>query len=133
MHKRFFPFVGRLPNGAPFIESGRSKIFAFALTVAHIAAVGLPSASLAWLVAALVEISGGARLLANHLTRPAVLGMIAFLIATAIFFHSNLAYQNQMFHCLKNLMMAGGLLQIAYFGTAPLSLDERKSNKPAVV
>jgi len=32
-----------------------------------------------------------------------------------------------MIHFLKNVMMAGGLLQIAAFGAGALSLDERFS------
>jgi len=42
-------------------------------------------------------------------------------------FHSNFADQNQMIHFLKNVMMAGGLLQIAAFGAGAISLDNRLS------
>jgi putative oxidoreductase len=42
-------------------------------------------------------------------------------------FHSNFADQNQMIHFLKNVMMAGGLLQIAAFGAGVISLDNRLS------
>jgi putative oxidoreductase len=44
-------------------------------------------------------------------------------VATAIFFHRNFADQNQMIHFLKNIMIAGGLLQIVYFGAGPMSID----------
>jgi putative oxidoreductase len=44
---------------------------------------------------------------------------------TAIFFHSNFADQNTMIHFLKNLLIAGGLLQIVHFGAGPVSLDAR--------
>jgi putative oxidoreductase len=40
-------------------------------------------------------------------------------------FHSNFADQNQMIHFLKNVMIAGGLLQIAAFGAGALSIDNR--------
>jgi len=46
-----------------------------------------------------------------------------FTLATAIFFHHNFADQNQMIHFLKNIMLMGGLLNIAYFGAGPVSLD----------
>jgi putative oxidoreductase len=46
-------------------------------------------------------------------------------LATAISFHSNFADQNQMIHFLKNIMIAGGLLQIAAFGAGALSIDNR--------
>jgi putative oxidoreductase len=42
-------------------------------------------------------------------------------------FHSNFADQNQIVHFLKNVMMAGGLLQITAFGAGAISLDSRFS------
>jgi putative oxidoreductase len=48
-----------------------------------------------------------------------------FSLATAVSFHSNFADQNQMIHFLKNVMMAGGLFQIAAFGAGIISLDNR--------
>jgi putative oxidoreductase len=53
------------------------------------------------------------------------LALAVFSIATAVSFHSNFADQNQMIHFLKNVMMAGGLLQIAAFGAGALSIDNR--------
>jgi putative oxidoreductase len=46
---------------------------------------------------------------------------------TAVSFHSNFADQNQMIHFLKNIMMAGGLLQITGFGAGAISIDDRLS------
>ncbi|MES2104726.1 MAG: DoxX family protein [Pseudomonadota bacterium] len=132
MQNRFLPFSGRLLIGAPFIMSGLGKLSSYAATVGYIAAVGLPLAPLAWLVAVLVEVGGGALLLAGYRVRPVAVAMAVFSIATAIFFHHNFSDQNQMIHFLKNVMLAGGLLQIAYFGAGPLSLDARIGNKPAV-
>ena len=51
-----------------------------------------------------------------------------FSLATAVSFHSDFADQNQMIHFLKNVMMAGGLLQIVAFGAGALSIDNRKAN-----
>jgi putative oxidoreductase len=48
-------------------------------------------------------------------------------LVAAVAFHGNFADQNQMIHFLKNVMMAGGLLQIAAFGAGALSLDNRFS------
>jgi putative oxidoreductase len=36
-----------------------------------------------------------------------------------------------MIHFLKNLMMAGGLLQIVHFGAGPYSVDARRRIKLA--
>jgi putative oxidoreductase len=51
-----------------------------------------------------------------------------FSLATAISFHANFADQNQMIHFLKNVMLAGGLLQIVAFGAGALSIDNRNAN-----
>jgi putative oxidoreductase len=53
-----------------------------------------------------------------------------FTLVTAICFHTSFADQNQMIHFLKDLMIAGGLLQIAYFGAGRYSLDARISRDP---
>jgi putative oxidoreductase len=50
-----------------------------------------------------------------------------FSVVAGVAFHSNFADQNQMIHFLKNVMMAGGLLQIAAFGAGAISLDNRLS------
>ena len=48
-------------------------------------------------------------------------------LLTAVFFHRNFADQNMMIHLLKNLMIAGGLLQIVHFGAGAFSLDARRN------
>jgi putative oxidoreductase len=58
-------------------------------------------------------------------TRIVAAVLARFSLATAFSFHSNFADQNQMIHFLKNVMMAGGLLQIVAFGAGVLSVDNR--------
>ncbi|WGS45431.1 DoxX family protein [Burkholderia sp. JSH-S8] len=122
---RFLPLLGRILIGAPFVMSGLSKLGAMAATVGYISAVGLPAPSLAFAVAVIVEAGGGLLLLSGYRVRAVSLVMAAFCVATAAFFHNHFADQNQMIHFLKNVMMAGGLLQIAYFGAGAFSLDAR--------
>jgi putative oxidoreductase len=50
--------------------------------------------------------------------------MAVFALATAVSFHSNFADQNQMIHFLKNVMLAGGLLQIVAFGAGAISIEQ---------
>jgi putative oxidoreductase len=57
--------------------------------------------------------------------------MAVFTLATAIFFHRNFADQNQMIHFLKNIMITGGLLQVAHFGAGRFSLDARDPKNAA--
>ena len=121
----YLPFAGRLLIGLPFAMSGLSKLGAYAATTGLISAVGLPFPPLAFAVAVAVELGGGLLLIAGYQARAVALALAVFSVATAIAFHSNFADRNQMIHFLKNVMMAGGLLQIAAFGAGALSLDNR--------
>jgi len=122
---RFLPFTGRLLIGGIFLMSGLSKIPAYAGITAAISSVGLPLAPLGFVIALVVEIGLGLLLLVGYRTRAAALGLAIWCLVTAIFFHRNFADQTVMIHFLKNLMIAGGLLQVVYFGAGPVSLDNR--------
>jgi putative oxidoreductase len=124
---RYLPFVGRLLIGLPFAMSGLGKLAAYGRTIETISAVGLPLPPLAYAVAVAVELGGGLLLVAGFRARPVAIALALFSLATAVSFHSNFADENQMIHFLKNVMMAGGLLQIAAFGAGALSIDNRTS------
>jgi putative oxidoreductase len=125
----YLPFIGRVLIGLPFAMSGLSKLAAYGPTTAKIGAVGLPFPPLAFAVAVAVELGGGLLLILGYRVRPVALALAVFSLATAVSFHSNFADQNQMIHFLKNVMMAGGLLQITAFGAGAISIDQwrRKS------
>jgi putative oxidoreductase len=124
---RYLPFAGRLLIGLPFAMSGFGKLAAYGQTTAMIAAVGLPVPPLAYAVAVAIELGGGLLLVAGYQVRLVAIALALFSIATAFSFHNNFADQNQMIHFLKNVMIAGGLLQIAAFGAGAISLDNRLS------
>ena len=124
---RYLPFVGRLMIGLPFAMSGLSKLGAYNATIGMITAAGLPFPPLAFAVAVAIEFGGGLLLVAGYRARYVAAALAVFSLATAISFHSNFADQNQMIHFLKNVMMAGGLLQIAAFGAGALSIDNRRN------
>lgn len=130
---RYLPLVGRILIGLPFAMSGFGKLAAYGPTTAMIAAAGLPVPPLAYIVAVALELGGGLLLIAGYQVRPVSLALAVFCIAAGVGFHSNFADQNQMIHFLKNVMMAGGLLQIAAFGAGVLSLDNRLSRGSAAV
>ena len=125
---RYLPFAGRLMIGLPFAMSGLGKLAAYGATTALIGAVGLPFPPLAYAVAVVVELGGGVLLVAGYQARVVAIALAVFSLATAVSFHNNFADQNQMIHFLKNVMMAGGLLQIAAFGAGALSVDNRRKN-----
>ena len=130
---RYLSFAGRILIGLPFAMGGLSKLAAYGPTTAMIAAVGLPVPPLAFAVAVAVELGGGLLLIAGYQTRFVAIALALFSIVTAVFFHSNFADQNQMINFLKNVMMAGGLLQIAAFGAGAISLDNRLSRSRVAV
>ena len=126
---RYLPVIGRVLIGLPFAMSGLGKLSTYALTTQMIGAVGLPFPVLAYAVAVAVELGGGLLLIAGFRTRIVALVLVLFSIATAVSFHNNFADQNQMIHFLKNVMMAGGLLQIVAFGAGALSIDNRNADE----
>jgi putative oxidoreductase len=123
---RYLPFIGRLMIGLPFAMSGLSKLGAYGATTGIISAVGLPFPALAFAVAVVTELGGGLLLIAGYRVRYVAAALALFSLATAMSFHHNFADQNQMIHFLKNVMMAGGLLQIAAFGAGAVSIDNRR-------
>jgi putative oxidoreductase len=125
MNTRYVPFIGRLLIGLPFAMSGLGKLAATGPTTEMIRAAGLPLPTLALVIAIVVELGGGLLLIAGFRARIVAAVLALFSLATALSFHSHFADQNQMVHFLKNVMMAGGLLQIVAFGAGALSLDNR--------
>jgi len=120
------PLVGRILIAAIFLISGIGKIAAPAMTQGYIASVGLPVPLLGYLIAVVIEVGGGILLIAGFQTRIVALVMAIFTVATAVLFHNNFADQNMMIHFLKNISMAGGLLQVSAFGPGAISLDGRR-------
>jgi putative oxidoreductase len=118
--------VGRVLIAAIFLLSGLSKLAAPSYTVGYITSVGLPVPWLGYAIAVAIEIGGSLALIVGYQARVTAALLAAFSIATALAFHNHLADQNQFIHFLKNLSMAGGLLQVVTFGAGRFSLDARR-------
>ena len=126
--------LGRLLIAVIFLASGLGKIAAPATTQGYIASAGLPAPMLAYLIAIVIEVGGGVLLVLGFQTRLVALVLAVFSVAAALSFHHDFADQNQLIHFLKNIAMAGGLLQVVAFGAGALSLDSRRtqaSKQPA--
>lgn len=121
----YTPALGRLLIALIFILGGYGKIGAYDGTVGYIASVGLPFPALGYVIAIIVELGGGILLLVGFQARIVAAILALFSLATAAFFHNQLGDQNQMIHFLKNLAIAGGLLQIVAHGAGALSIDNR--------
>jgi putative oxidoreductase len=124
MISSYLSFVGRVLLGLPFAMSGLSKLAAYGSTTAAIAAAGLPFPPLAFVVAVAVELGGGLLLVLGCRVRPVALALAIFSLVTAVSFHSQFADQNQIIHFLKDVMIAGGLLQIVAFGPGAISIEQ---------
>jgi putative oxidoreductase len=117
--------TGRVLLAAIFVLSGVSKLADPTGTIAYITSAGLPAPNLAYGVAVAVELVGGLLLIAGIRTRIVASALAAFSLAAAFGFHANLADQNQFIHFFKNVALAGGLLQVAAFGSGRFGFDRR--------
>lgn len=126
---RIAPALGRLFLAVLFLASGANKLQDPAATIAYIEHAGLPLPSLAYAGVVLVEVLGGLLLLVGYQARFAAAALAGFSIVAAAFFHANFADVNQTIHFMKNVAIAGGLLQIVAFGAGALSLDNRNSTR----
>ena len=122
----FAPALGRWLIALIFLLSGVGKILEPAGTIGYIQSAGLPLPQIAYLITILVELIGGLFLLIGFETRVAALVLALFSIAAALNFHTNFADQNQLIHFMKNLAIAGGLLQVFAFGAGEFSVDARR-------
>ena len=111
-----------------FLLSGVGKLAASLATQGFMASVGLPFPAVAYVMATAIEIGGGLALVLGFQTRGVALAIALFSIATAVFFHANFADHNQMINFLKNISIAGGLLQVVVaFGGGRFSIDGWRS------
>lgn len=123
--------IGRIFLAVLFFLSGVGKLAAPAATQAYIAAMGLPAPSLAYLGSTAIELIGSVLLIVGFRVRTVAVGMAVYTLLTAVFFHRNLADQNQMIHFFKNIAIMGGLLQVAAFGAGRYALDHLSGRKDA--
>ncbi|MFM0385700.1 DoxX family protein [Paraburkholderia dipogonis] len=116
---------GRFLIAVIFLVSGYGKITEPTMTLGYINAVHLPLPIFAYTIAIIVEIGGSLFLILGLQTRIIGVTMAIYCVATALSFHNNFADPNQMMNFLKNISMAGGLLQVVAFGAGSFSLDKR--------
>lgn len=107
-----------------FVLAGLGKIAAIEATTGYIASVGLPFATLVCYATIALEVIGGVLLIAGYKTRLVAIVLALFSIAAGAIFHADFADQMQMTNFLKNLAIAGGMLQLAAFGPGRFSLDK---------
>lgn len=108
--------------------SGVSKIMGYDATIALIRSSPLPlPPSVAYLGAIAVEVGCGFLIIVGYRTRVVATIFALFCLTTAVFFHAHFSDPNQTFHFIKNVVMAGGLLQIVANGAGAFSIDDRRA------
>jgi putative oxidoreductase len=123
---RFVPLVGRILIATLFVPAGFGKLTGFQGAVGYAESAGMPIPALAIAAAIAIELGGGLLLLVGYKARWVAAAMALFSVVAAVFFHKDFADQMQQINFFKNMAIAGGLLQIVYFGAGPLSVDNRK-------
>lgn len=128
--------LGRLALAALFLPAGLSKISGFEGTVGYINSAGLPLASVAAVIAILVEIGGGLALITGLFTRLAALVLAGFTAIASVTFHAYWAVpaeqafmQQLMFY--KNVGIVGGLLVLAAHGAGAWALGAKRNQAAA--
>jgi len=122
--------AGRLLLASLFLPAGIGKLTGFAGTIAYISSAGLPMPALAATAALIVEIGGGAALIAGAGTRIAALVLALFTLVASFVFHAYWAvpadqqYVTQLLF-FKNIAVAGGLLTLVAWGAGAWSIDAR--------
>lgn len=129
IHQSAVPAIGRVLLAAIFIFSGIGKALAPQGSIGYIESVGLPFATLALVAAVAIELGGGVMLALGIKTRLVAAALAAFSVLTALVFHNALGDQNQLIHFMKNIAMAGGLLQVVAFGAGAYSVDALGARK----
>ncbi len=129
--------VGRILVAAIFVLSGLNKMGDFAGTSAMMGSVGLPMAESLLVATILIEVVGGLMIIIGWQTRYAAAALFLFMIPVTAVFHNpwavadGAAAQQQMIHFLKNLAIAGGLLNLMAFGAGAYSVESRNADRPA--
>ena len=124
----YLAVFARICLASLFLWSGLGKLMSYEGTVGYIASVGLPLAPLAYTVAVIVEILGGIALVVGFKTRIVAAALAVFSVATALGFHTNFGDLNQAVNFMKNIAIAGGMLQVLAFGSGPISVDARRKS-----
>lgn len=106
--------VGRALLASIFLVSGLPKLFHYADAAAYLATFGVPPAVLPVIIA--IELGCGLLVLVGVLTRSAAALLALLAVATAFTIHRNIGVDAELINFMKNIAIAGGLLQLVAFG-----------------
>ncbi|MGB0784978.1 MAG: DoxX family protein [Alphaproteobacteria bacterium] len=116
--------LGRVLIALIFLISGLNKMSNYANTAGWMDAMGVPGELLPIVIA--LEFFGGLAIIAGWQTKIVSFLLAGFCLLSAVIFHNNLGDQNEMFHFMKNISLAGGFLFLTANGAGKFSLDKNK-------
>lgn len=122
--------VARVALTILFVKFGWQKVVNFSATEAYMSSTGLPAASLATIIAVVMEFGVGIALVLGFYARPLALVLALYTLVTAWighpYWHMTGAMQYEsMINFYKNISIAGGLLLLCLTGAGRYSLDRR--------
>lgn len=132
---KYIVLIGRILFSIIFINSGFHHFSKASVDYAN--SQNVPMADILVPFSGILAILGGVSILIGYKARIGAWLLIAFLIPVTImmhgFWHFNdpAAQQVQISMFLKNTSMLGAAFLIAWFGSGPLSLDQRKDDRKA--
>ncbi len=129
---KYIPLIGRILYTIIFIMSGFGHIFNNSQMVLMAEKSGVPFASITVPVTGIMILLGGLSILLGYQVKIGSLLILIFLIPTSFIMHSfwsmtdPMMTQLNMVMFMKNMGLAGASLIFFYFGTGPLSLDQKQ-------
>jgi len=127
---KFLVLLGRLIFVLIFLKAAPNHFTAGAIDYAMKA--GVPLANIAVPISGVMAILGALSILFGYKAKYGAWLIVLFLIPVTLFMHrfwglsdSQMAMMQQT-NFIKNTSILGGALLITYFGTGPISLDNRK-------
>lgn len=103
-------------------------------SIGFAASKGVPMAAFLVPLSGIIELIGALSIILGYKTRYGAWLIIVFLIPVTVMLHNfwtitdPMAQQMDMAAFMKNVSMIGAALMIAYFGSGPLSIDNRNNN-----
>lgn len=95
------------------------------------ASKGVPAAALLVPLSGIIELAGALSIILGYKAKYGAWLIVLFMLPVTFIFHNfwtitdPMAQQMDMAMFMKNISMTGGALVIAYFGSGPLSLDNK--------
>jgi putative oxidoreductase len=126
----YIVLLGRLLFVAIFLSAGPNHFSAG--TIGYAASKGVPLANIAVPLSGIIALAGGLSILLGYKAKIGAWLIVLFLLPVSFMIHNfwadadaGMRMMNQI-NFMKNMSMIGGALLISYFGSGPLSLDNKK-------